>query len=110
MAISCPPPSAPARSLPQVTVWKWSHRNKEAEMKSFYGVELSSRLMLGTARYPSPAILAEAIRASGASVATVSLRREGTLKAGQEFWRLVRELGVRGVRKTGGCCSVTASV
>ena len=43
---------------------------------SFYGVELSSRLLLGTARYPSPAILSEAIKASGAEVVTVSLRRE----------------------------------
>ena len=45
-------------------------------MRRFYGVELSSRLMVGTARFPSPAILSQAIRASGAEVATVSLRRE----------------------------------
>ena len=43
----------------------------------FYGVDLSSRLLLGTARYPSPAILERAIKASGAEVVTVSLRREG---------------------------------
>lgn len=79
-------------------------------MKSFYGVELSSRLMLGTARYPSPAILAEAIRASGASVATVSLRREGALKAGQEFWKLVRELDVLVLPNTAGCYSVKEAV
>lgn len=79
-------------------------------MKSFYGVELSSRLMLGTARYPSPAILAEAIRASGASVATVSLRREGALKAGQEFWNLVRELDVLVLPNTAGCYSVKEAV
>ncbi len=30
----------------------------------FYGVKLTSRLLLGTAQYPSPAILAEAVRAS----------------------------------------------
>ena len=42
----------------------------------FYGVELASRLLLGTARYPSPAILERAIKASGAEVVTVSLRRE----------------------------------
>ena len=39
----------------------------------FYGIELPSRLMLGTAQYPSPAILRDAIEASGASVITVSL-------------------------------------
>ena len=41
-----------------------------------YGVELSSRLLLGTAQYPSPAILAEAVRAAAVDVVTVSLRRE----------------------------------
>ncbi len=45
-------------------------------MRRFYGRELSSRLMVGTARFPSPAILSQAIRVSGAEVATVSLRRE----------------------------------
>jgi len=48
----------------------------------FYGVELSSRLLLGTARYPSPKILAEAIEASKAEVVTVSLRREAAAERG----------------------------
>lgn len=80
-------------------------------MKAFYGVELSSRLMLGSAQYPSPAILAEAFRASGAGVATVSLRREsGSARAGQGFWELVRELGVRILPNTAGCNSVKEAV
>jgi len=45
-------------------------------MSSFYGVELKSRLLLGTSRYPSPAVLERAVKASGAEVVTVSLRRE----------------------------------
>jgi len=44
----------------------------------FYGETLSTRLMLGTAQYPSPAVLQAAFEASRASVATVSLRREST--------------------------------
>ena len=80
-------------------------------MKTFYGVELASRLMLGTAQYPSPAVLADAFRASGASVATVSLRREsGATRAGQGFWELVRELGVRVLPNTAGCHSVKEAV
>ncbi|MEM7598770.1 MAG: thiazole synthase, partial [Pseudomonadota bacterium] len=56
-------------------------------MRKFYGVELTSPLMLGTSQYPSPAVLAEAFRRSGASVATVSVRREaGGDTAGQDFW------------------------
>ncbi len=52
-----------------------------AEMSTFYGIELGSRLMIGTARFPSPAVLAQAIRASAAEVATVSLRREARWRA-----------------------------
>jgi thiazole synthase len=77
----------------------------------FYGVELSSRLLLGTARYPSPAVMADAVRASGAEVVTVSLRREaGTERAGQSFWALIRELGLRVLPNTAGCHTVKEAV
>jgi thiazole synthase len=80
-------------------------------MKRFYGVELSSRLMVGTARFPSPAILSQAIRVSGAEVATVSLRREsGADRAGQAFWSIIRELGIRVLPNTAGCRSVKEAV
>src|SRR3954469_1115182 len=80
-------------------------------MKRFYGVELGSRLMMGTARFPSPAILAQAIRVSGAEVATVSLRREsGADRAGQAFWSIIRELGIRVLPNTAGCRSVKEAV
>src|ERR1700747_2377126 len=78
---------------------------------SFYGVNLSSRLLLGTARYRSPAVLAEAVKASGAEVVTVSLRRESAgERAGQAFWSLIRELGVRVLPNTAGCHSVKEAV
>ncbi|HZQ02273.1 MAG TPA: thiazole synthase [Reyranella sp.] len=78
---------------------------------AFYGVELSSRLLLGTARYPSPAILAEAIKASWAEVVTVSLRREaGPERAGQSFWTLIRETGLKVLPNTAGCHTVKEAV
>lgn len=78
---------------------------------SFYGIELSTRLLLGTAQYPSPAILAEAVRASSAEVVTVSLRREaGAGRAGESFWNLIRDLGVRVLPNTAGCRSVKEAV
>jgi thiazole synthase len=80
-------------------------------MSSFYGVELSSRLLLGTARYPSPAILAGAIKASGAEVVTVSLRRESRAeRGGQTFWSFIRALGLRVLPNTAGCHSVKEAV
>lgn len=77
----------------------------------FYGTEVSSRLMLGTAQYPSPAILADAFRRSGAGIATVSVRREaGGAQAGAAFWDLIKELGVKVLPNTAGCHSVREAV
>jgi thiazole synthase len=67
--------------------------------------------MLGTSRYPSPAVLAEAVKASRTEVVTVSLRRESSgERAGQGFWSLVRDLGVRVLPNTAGCHSVKEAV
>ncbi|MFC5387092.1 thiazole synthase [Aquamicrobium segne] len=77
-------------------------------MPRFYGVEVDSALMLGTARYASPSILADAFRASGADVATVSLRREQG--GGQAFWQLISELDVHILPNTAGCHTVKEAV
>jgi len=78
---------------------------------SFYGVDVTSRLLLGTAQYPSPAILAEAVRASRAEIVTVSLRRESSgQRGGQDFWSLVQSFGVRVLPNTAGCHSVKEAV
>ncbi|MEJ5153807.1 thiazole synthase [Gluconobacter wancherniae] len=77
----------------------------------FYGTELSSRLMLGTAQYDSPAILADAVRTANAGVVTVSLRREAAgAQAGQAFWSLIRDLGVPVLPNTAGCHGVREAV
>ncbi|MET0497797.1 MAG: thiazole synthase [Steroidobacteraceae bacterium] len=76
-----------------------------------YGSEISSRLLLGTSRYPSPSILVEAVKASGTQIVTVSLRREsGGSRAGQGFWSIIRDLGVRVLPNTAGCHSVKEAV
>ena len=80
-------------------------------MRRFYGTELSSRLMLGTAQYPSPQILADAFRRSQAGVATVSVRREaGRGDEGKDFWSLIKALDVRLLPNTAGCHSVREAV
>ncbi|MGN7870734.1 thiazole synthase [Paracoccus sp. 22332] len=77
-------------------------------MPVFYGTEIDSPLMLGTAGYPSPRILADAFARSGAGIATVSLRREAG--GGQDFWALIRSLGVRLLPNTAGCHSTREAV
>lgn len=80
-------------------------------MHDFYGTTLANGFMLGTAQYPSPATLANAFKRSGASVATVSLRREsGQDRAGQDFWQFIRKLGVHILPNTAGCHSVKEAV
>ncbi|ACI49813.1 thiazole biosynthesis family protein [Gluconacetobacter diazotrophicus PA1 5] len=77
----------------------------------FYGTELKSRLMLGTAQYPSPEILSDAVRAAEAGVVTVSLRRESAgQRAGQAFWSMIRDLGVPVLPNTAGCHTVKEAV
>jgi thiazole synthase len=76
-----------------------------------YGATLSSRLLAGTAQYPSPAILSRAIAAAKVEIVTVSLRREaGGSRAGERFWALIRELGVRVLPNTAGCRTVKEAV
>ncbi len=71
---------------------------------TLYGESFTSRLLLGTAGYPSPDILARAAKASGAEILTVSLRRESARqRTGQGFWQLIEELGLKLLPNTAGC-------
>jgi thiazole synthase len=80
-------------------------------MVAFYGRQFSSRLLIGTALYPSPAVMQQAIRASGAEIVTVSVRREAAGgKAGNAFWSLIRELDVTVLPNTAGCRTVREAV
>lgn len=76
-----------------------------------YDTQLSSRLLLGTSRYPSPAVLTQAVKASGTEVVTVSLRRESSSeRSGQGFFAIVRALGLRVLPNTAGCHCVTEAI
>jgi thiazole synthase len=80
-------------------------------MLDLYGAKVSSRLLLGTAQYPSPAILMQAVQESATEIVTVSLRRESVGgKAGGQFWALIQDLGVRVLPNTAGCHSVKEAV
>ncbi len=73
--------------------------------------EIDSRLLTGTALFPSPEIMADAIEASGSRVATVALRRQAPgERSGEAFWSLIRELGVHVLPNTAGCKSVKEAV
>ena len=80
-------------------------------MLELYGTPIASRLLLGTARYPSPAVLAEAVKRSQTGIVTVSLRRETAGgRNGGAFFEMIRELGVRVLPNTAGCHGVSEAV
>lgn len=72
-----------------------------------YGVELHSRLMLGTAAYPSPQVLADSLAASGTQVVTVGLKRSLAAGGDNGFIEIIRtamkERGARLLPNTAGC-------
>jgi thiazole synthase len=71
---------------------------------TLYGVDVASRLLIGTARFPSPQIMSEAIKAAHTAIVTVSLRRERARgNGGQRFFELIKALPVRVMPNTAGC-------
>ena len=78
---------------------------------SVYGTEINSRLLLGTAQYPSPKILQQSILESGCEIITVSVRRESSAtQDGQQFWSLLKDTNTRILPNTAGCRSVKEAV
>ncbi len=75
------------------------------------GKKLTSRLFIGSALYPSPFIMQQAIKASGAEVVTVSLRRQSHEKSsGESFWDIIKSTGCHLLPNTAGCHSAKEAV
>ncbi|TAN13055.1 MAG: thiazole synthase [Burkholderiaceae bacterium] len=70
-------------------------------------VRLASRFILGTARYPSPRVLADAITASGTQLVTVGLKRQLAAAGDNGFLDIIRSAmqaqGARLLPNTAGC-------
>jgi thiazole synthase len=75
---------------------------------------LTSRFLLGTAGYPSPQVLRDAIVASGAQVVTVGLKRTLAAAGDNGFVAMIRaalaETGARLLPNTAGCRSAAEAV
>ncbi len=77
-----------------------------------YGQSFSSRLLLGTARYPSPAALKAAVERARPAMVTAALRRQGSnpAESGQGFWELLKGLNVPVLPNTAHCHSVQEAI
>lgn len=72
-----------------------------------YGEVFQSRLLLGTSRYPSPQVLADAVKASQPAMLTASLRRQTAhADTSPAFWQLLKDMNVPVLPNTAGCHSV----
>jgi len=87
------------------------HMQTENDTWEIGGKTLSSRLLIGSALYPSPANMEEAIKTSGAQIVTVALRRQAAGdKAGGNFWNIIKSLGISVLPNTAGCHSAKEAV
>lgn len=78
---------------------------------TLYGQRFHNRLLIGSALYPSPTVMQEAIRTSGAEIITVSLRRQSPQQdGGGGFWEHLKSLDKTLLPNTAGCHSVKEAV
>src|SRR5262245_12886722 len=73
-------------------------------------VELDSRFFLGTAGYPSPLVLQQAIEASGTQLVTVGLKRQLAAAAPNDFYAMIQASGARLLPNTAGCKTAREAV
>jgi thiazole synthase len=76
-----------------------------------YGQSFASRMMLGTSRYPSPTVLAQAVDRANPAMLTASLRRQ-TAQGDNSgaFWKLLQAMGVPVLPNTAGCHSLQEAI
>lgn len=85
------------------------HSHAQDKPFSIYDITLSSRLLLGTAQYPTLAVLQQAIEQAKPGMITVSLRRNNAQyngKTSNPFWTLLKSLNLPILPNTAGCHSV----
>lgn len=94
---------------PAATADAYEHVPERADPFVLAGVELGSRLILGTGGAQSPRVLDEALTASGAAVCTVAMRRVDPGASGSVLDVLERR-GVRVLPNTAGCRTAREAV
>lgn len=78
--------------------------SSSAETLRIYDQTFTSRLLLGTALYPSLPCMKAAILASDCEIITLSLRRQSPeTHGGQAFWEEIQTLGKTLLPNTAGC-------
>ena len=76
------------------------------------GKTLSSRLLIGSALYPSPSCMEDAITISKSQIVTVSLRRAtaGENNDNKQSWNIIKDLGLNILPNTAGSHSAKEAI
>lgn len=75
------------------------------------GVELNSRFFIGSSLYPSPQHLQDSVKASGAEVITVGLRRlNPQAGGGNAYWSMIQATGCQLLPNTAGCYTAQEAI
>ncbi len=75
------------------------------------GKTLNSRLLIGSALYPSPASMEDAIKISRSQIVTVSLRRQAAGEGGgNSFWDIIKSMGIEVLPNTAGSHSAKEAI
>lgn len=78
------------------------------------GKQLSSRLLIGSALYPSPANMEDAIKISASQIVTVALRRQAAGGndgvGGNQFWDIIKSMGIEVLPNTAGSHSAKEAI
>jgi thiazole synthase len=75
----------------------------DADRWQLAGRELESRLILGSALYPSRKAMLDALEASGTELVTVAIRRVGLETGAENLYDVLRERGYGLLPNTAGC-------
>jgi len=89
-------------------------KTNDVDSWSVGDVRLTSRFLLGTAKYPSPRVLADAIAASGTQIVTVGLKRQLAAGGDNSFVEIIRAAmrtqGAHLLPNTAGCTTAREAV
>ena len=86
---------------------------------TLYGEQFNSRFLIGSALYPSPAVMNDAVNASGAEIITLSLRRQLSGQSSgapveqqqaNDVWQYIQKMGLKLLPNTAGCKSATEAI
>lgn len=94
--------------IPKITPLTTTEKKDDWQL---YGKRFSSRMLIGTALYPSPQVMQQSIQASGTQIVTVSLRRQSPeAGGGNTIWDFIKQLNCELLPNTAGCHNVKEAI